>query len=134
MTPLSDLTNLTALNHITLKEKYQRPIKQWSPQWLLEEPNAELRRLLIQVIGYEKICFELEAVELDNWREYSLLGIAFNHDIFVEEQEDIYLLKMICPSTAYIHVIRVPPQVNSCREAIQWINWGIDPEDFAIES
>lgn len=29
---------------------------QWRSQWLLEEPNAELRRVLIQGIGYERIC------------------------------------------------------------------------------
>jgi len=50
------------------------------------------------------------------------------------EAEDIYLLNMTCPSTGYIHVIRVPPEVNSCREAVQWINWGIDPEYFAIQT
>lgn len=33
--------------------------------------NAEFRRLVIQAIGYEKICQELEAVAINNWREYT---------------------------------------------------------------
>jgi len=128
--PISALTNLTSLNDVKFSEKYRRPIEEWSSVWLLEENNAELRRLLIQVIGYEKICQELKAIDLDIWREYSLLKIALNNP----EEEDIYLLKMTCTSTAYIHVIRVPPEVQSAYEAITWINWGIAPEDFAVET
>jgi hypothetical protein len=32
----------------------------------VKEQNAEIRRVLIQGIGYERICQELEATELDN--------------------------------------------------------------------
>jgi len=42
-------------------------LNQWQSQWLLEENNAELRRVLIQGIGYEKICKELQGQELDFW-------------------------------------------------------------------
>ena len=101
----------------------------WRSQWLLEEPNAELRRVLIQGIGYDRIVQELEAVELDTWREYSLLMIYVDIDL-----EPIHLLKMTCPSTNHIHVLRVPPGLTSAREAIIWCNWEIDPEDFSVES
>jgi len=88
-------------------------------------------------MGYEKICSELNAINLDNWREYSLLKIVIEllqKDDYEEDEEDIYLLKMTCPSTGYIHIIRVPPEMTSCREAVQWMNWGIDAEEFAIET
>ncbi len=101
----------------------------WRSQWLLEEPNAELRRVLIQGIGYERIVQELEAVELDTWREYSLLQIQADIDV-----EPIHLLKMTCPSTNHIHVLRTPPDITSAREAIAWCNWDIDPEKFSVES
>ncbi|ABA19654.1 conserved hypothetical protein [Trichormus variabilis ATCC 29413] len=48
--------------------------------------------------------------------------------------EPIYLLKMTCPSTGFIHVLRVPPQTKSAREAIRWINWGTDPETFFVQT
>jgi len=32
------------------------------------------------------------------------------------------------------YVIRVPPEMTSAYEAIAWINWGIAPETFAIET
>ena len=118
------------LNDVLIPDKYCGiPLKEWQPQWLIEEENAELRRLLIQVIGYEKILAELQAINLDNWREYSLFKIEQELDI-----EPIVLLKMTCPSTNNIHVLRVPPDMNSAREAIKWVNWGIDAEEFSLET
>ena len=77
-----------------------------------------------------KNCQELEAIELDSWREYTLLKIDKEIDI-----EPIHLLKMTSPSTGYIHVLRVPPSyTGSAREAIKWVNRGIDPEEFTIET
>jgi hypothetical protein len=109
--------NVYAYHGVRLPEKYgQLHPNEWQPRWLLEEDNAELRRVLIQGIGYARICQELQAVELDYWREYVLLGIEESIDV-----EPIYLLKMTCPSTGYVHVLRVPPSVNSAREAIRWV-------------
>ena len=121
---------MTYLNFVEIPKKYQGiPLANWSASWLVEMRNSELRRLLIQVIGYEKICQDLEAIELDNWREYTLLKIDKKIDI-----EPIDLLKMTCPSTNYIHVLRVPPNITSARDAIRWVNQGIDPEEFEIET
>lgn len=101
----------------------------WKADWLIHEQNAELRRVLIQGIGYDRLCQELQAESLNTWREYTLLRIAPAIDV-----EPIYLLKMTCPSTGYIHATRVPPSIQSAREAIRWVNWDTDPEEFAQES
>lgn len=121
---------LYAYHGVILPEKYGdiHP-HQWQSAWLLEETNAELRRILIQGIGYGRICQELQAIELDSWREYTLLKIDADADI-----EPIYLLKMICPSTAAIHALRVPPNLLTARAAIRWANWDIDPESFSHET
>ncbi|MBD2184884.1 DUF6745 domain-containing protein [Aerosakkonema funiforme] len=119
-----------AYHGVTLPEKYGKlHPNQWQAKWLLEEKNAELRRVLIQGIGYSRICQELQAIELDSWQEYTLLKIDSNVDI-----EPIYLLKMTCPSTGFIHALRVPPNVESAREAITWVNGGIDPEEFSLQT
>lgn len=95
-----------AFHGVILPEKYGKFYPhQWQPQWLLDEPNAEIRRVLIQGIGYGRLCLELNATELDSWREYTLLVINHNLDV-----EPIQLLKMSCPSTGHIHVLRVPPK------------------------
>lgn len=115
---------------VTLPEKYGKVHpKNWKSKWLLEEKNAEIKRLLIQTIGYEKIGTELQATEIDNWKEYTLIKINSEIDI-----EPIYLLKMTCPSTGHPHILRVPPEVKSARQAITWINWGIDPEKITIQT
>ncbi|NJM63931.1 MAG: hypothetical protein HC849_33415 [Oscillatoriales cyanobacterium RU_3_3] len=115
---------------VRLPETYGRVAPEsWQAQWLLTEKNAELRRVLIQAIGYERICQELQALELDSWQEYTLLKIDSDVDI-----EPIHLLKMTCPSTGKIHVLRVPPGVRSAKEAISWVNWEIDPEEFQVQT
>ena len=85
--------------------------------------------MLIQGIGYDRIARELAAVELDTWQEYTLLKIDTNVDV-----EPIYLLKMTCPSTGFIHALRVPPDVRSAKQAIRWVNWEIDPEEFSVQT
>ncbi len=115
---------------VTLPERYGTVHPhQWQARWLLAERNAELRRVLIQGIGYGRLCQELQATELDSWQEYTLLRIDSDVDV-----ESIYLLKMTCPSTGFIHAMRVPPTMRSAREAIRWVNWDTDPAEFAVQT
>jgi internalin A len=114
---------------VRLPEEYgQLHPNQWQSQWLLTEENAEVRRVLIQGIGYDRLIQELEAKEIDSWQEYALLQID-NADV-----EPICLLKMTCPSTGFIHALRVPPNLSSARKAIGWVNWDIDPEEFSVQT
>ncbi|XHX78084.1 MAG: DUF6745 domain-containing protein [Stenomitos frigidus ULC029] len=126
----ADGYSLYSHHGVALPEKYGKAHPyQWQSEWLLTESNAELRRVLIQGIGYARICQELQAVELDAWREYALLKISADADV-----EPIYLLKMTCPSTGHIHALRVPPAMTTAREAIRWVNWDADPEAFAVQT
>lgn len=122
--------SLYSYHGVTLPEQYGKiHPNQWQANWLLSEKNAELRRVLIQGIGYARICQELQAVKIDIWAEYTLLKIDADVD-----EEPIYLLKMTCPSTKFTHVLRVPPDIETAREAIRWVNWGIDPEKFSLQT
>ncbi|MBE9210836.1 hypothetical protein IQ244_30910 [Nostoc sp. LEGE 06077] len=126
----SDGCGVYAYRGIHLPEKYgQVHPTNWRAEWLLEQRNAELRRVLIQGIGYERICQQLQAKECDQWQEYTLLQIESEVDV-----EPLRLLKMTCPSTGFIHVLRVPPDLSSARESIRWVNWGIDPTEFTFQS
>jgi len=114
---------------VRLPEQYgQLHPNKWQSQWLLAEENAEVRRVLIEGIGYDRIIQELSAKQIDSWQEYALLQID-NADV-----EPICLLKMTCPSTGFIHALRVPPNLTSAREAIRWVNWEIDPEEFSVQT
>ncbi|MEG5041636.1 hypothetical protein QUB14_22530 [Microcoleus sp. B3-D2] len=125
----ADGWNFYYYHGVRLPEKYGKvhPNK-WQSQWLLAEENAEVRRVLIQGIGYDRIIQELSAKQIDSWQEYALLQID-NADV-----EPICLLKMTCPSTGFIHALRVPPNLTSAREAIGWVNWDIDPEEFSVQT
>jgi hypothetical protein len=127
---LRDGFSVYSYHGVEIPEKYGRvhPDK-WAPQWLLKEENAELRRVLIQGIGYARICQELKAKQVDAWEEYKLLKINEELDI-----EEISLLTMTCPSTGHLHALRVPPDILTAREAIRWVNWGIDPSEFTIQT
>jgi len=84
--------------------------------------------VLIQGIGYDRLCQELSAKQIESWQEYALLQID-NVDF-----EPIYLLKMTCPSTGFIHALRVPPNLTSALDAIRWVNWDIDAEEFSVQT
>jgi hypothetical protein len=126
----SDGTKIYAYRGALLPEQYGQTLpSQWQAAWLLTETNAEIRRALIQGIGYDRLCQDLDAIELDTWAEYTLLKVKDSIDV-----EDLHLLKMTCPSTGHIHAMRVPPEVTSAREAIKWMNWDIDPAEFAVQT
>jgi leucine-rich repeat protein SHOC2 len=166
LTDLSILQNLSRLEkvrlfYIDLPRRYWIKFSDWNPKWLLDEENTEVRRVLIEQVGYEKICKELDAIKIDNWRGYTLLKIndielVYDEDIYLVYNEDSYeedaaeeinredidkknkepmvLLKMTCPSMAHIHILRVPPEMTSAEAAITWVNHGIHPDQFIVQT
>jgi leucine-rich repeat protein SHOC2 len=138
---ISKLTHLKIswMFNVSLPHRYWRKFSDWKAKWLLDENNTEIRRRLIEQLGYEKICDELGAIAIDTWQEYTLLKID-NIEIVYQgwrremSREPMMLLKMTCPSTAHIHILRVPPEMTGAEEAIVWVNHGIHPSKFAIQT
>jgi leucine-rich repeat protein SHOC2 len=150
--PLTDLSSLQGWDisgyvtflGCTFWSKYWTKLSEWKAVWLLDESNAEVRRVLIEQIGYEKICQELNTTTIDIWREYTLLRIdgteLFYEQYYHWEESGIYtvnlppivVLKMTCPSTQHIHILRVPPEITSAEAAITWVNHGIHPDQIAF--
>ena len=132
----ADGVSIYAYHGVILPEWYGRlHPHQWQSKWVLKEQNAEVRRALIQGITYDRIIQELEVTELDSWQEYTLLSIEFDDDFDIRgNAKPVYLLKMTCPSTGFIHALRVPPDVRSALEAIRWVNWDIDPAEFRVQT
>ena len=52
----------------------------------------------------------------------------------LREREPMILLKMTCPSTGHIHILRVPPDLTSAEAAITWVNHGIHPDEFIVQT
>jgi leucine-rich repeat protein SHOC2 len=59
---------------------------------------------------------------------------VYDEDSYPDGTEPIVLLKMTCPSTQHIHILRVPPEMASAEAAITWINHGIHPDEFAVQT
>jgi hypothetical protein len=59
---------------------------------------------------------------------------VFDRGRQIINREPIALLKMICPSTGHIHMMRVPPDTTSAEEAIVWVNHGIHPVGEASQN
>jgi Leucine-rich repeat (LRR) protein len=143
--PLTDLSVLQEILNlrwvkfiiIGLPYRYWTKLSIWQAEWLLDEDNTEIRRILIENIGYEKICKDLGAIAIDTWQEYTLLkidGIPEYEDDGTLTGEPMMLLKMTCPSTNHIHILRVPPEMKSAEAAITWVNHGIHPDKFGIQT
>ncbi|WP_310484387.1 leucine-rich repeat domain-containing protein [Chamaesiphon sp. VAR_48_metabat_403] len=130
---LQKLPNLKIVKFqgVNLPQRYWHDVSEWQPQWLLNEYNSQLRRILIDRIGYLQIYNQFGALFQDTWRQYTLLKTRKFQSF---DREPMMLLKMICPSTAHVHILRVPPDMKSAEEAIVWVNHGIHPDTFAVQT
>jgi hypothetical protein len=101
---------------------------------ILHEPNLALRRVLLERIGIERFVRECRAEVLDCDQdaggERRLLRIRFDAD------EDLVCVAVQCPSTGHRYVLRVPPQMRTCRQAVAWTAGFTDPADYrpAVET
>jgi hypothetical protein len=110
-----------------LPKRYHVHSLLWRADWLSNEADSQMQELLIQVLGHQKLISELGSRELDAWREYKLLTLE-DHELLLR------FLSMTCPSTGQHNLVRVPPNINTAREAAAWIGWGVDPESYLIET
>ena len=144
LTDLSILQRLPVLSNvyflgIRLPHRYWTQLSDWKSEWLLDEDNIEVRRVLIEQLGYQTITKELNSLTVDTWREYTLLRIDKVNEVYSEitktvNIEPMVLLKMTCPSTHHIHILRVPPEMTSAEAAITWVNHGIHPGQFVVQT
>jgi len=98
--------------------------KNVSPQDIIALPNSEIRRAVIELVGYETLT--KEAVSLDKSDDGELLKIP------LKEDEDIVLVHVKDPSTDREYYLRVPPKMKTAREARAW-TFSFAAEDFVLE-
>ena len=91
---------------------------------VVSEQNAQLRAVLIEKIGMNRIINELqgEIIDEDKINDFSLINIrlAQEDDQKFTGDKTINLLKVKCPSTQAFYTLRVPPGIKDVHTARQW--------------
>ncbi len=102
--------------------------EQITAEEVLAEPNAELRRVMIERMGFEKFLKVAGAEVLHEDRDAGgprqLLRVPLAGD------EPLVVVSVRCPSTARHYLIRVPPAMKSCHQAVAWTAGFDDPADY----
>jgi len=98
---------------------------------VMGQNNIELRRVLLERMGYEAFFNEANAVELnrdvDPGGMRRLLRVDFQARNRWEQEEPVVCLSVICPSTARQYIIRVPPNMETCHQAASRVAGFDDP-------
>ena len=96
---------------------------------ILAERNAELRRVMIERVGFEKFLGEVKAEVLDTDKdrggERKLLRVQLADD------EAMVIVSVHCPSTGRQYLVRVPPATRTCHQAVAWTAGFDNPDDYA---
>jgi hypothetical protein len=96
---------------------------------VFSRPNAELRRVLLERMGYGAFIEQAAAEELD--RDQDPGGLRRLLRVRMEGDEPLVILSVSCPSTGRQYLLRVPPALGSCRQAAAWIAGFDNPDDYA---
>lgn len=85
---------------------------------ILNEANAEVRRVMLERVGFDWFFRNVDAEVLDRDRdaggERRLLRVPLAGD------EPLVCLCVCCPSTGRQYALRVPPQTKTCQGAAAW--------------
>jgi hypothetical protein len=99
-----------------------------TPEEIIAEQNVELRRVLIERMGYQTFLAhthaEVRDADEDPGGQRQLLRVAIPGD------EDLVVLSVSCPSTSRSYILRVPPTMKSCHQAAAWIAGFENPDDY----
>jgi hypothetical protein len=94
---------------------YAQPVR---AEQILKEENAEVRRALIERYGQDRFFLDAGAAVLDCDRKHRAELISIN--LPGDPERRMVALKLRCPSTSAVYIIRVPPHCTKAREALAW--------------
>lgn len=92
---------------------------------VMQQPNIELRRVMLERMGYQRFIEGSNAVELDH--DYDPGGVRRLLRINIPGDEPLVVVSFQCPSTGRQYVTRVPPDMETCHQAVAWMAGFDDP-------
>jgi hypothetical protein len=96
-------------------------------QEILHERNLAMRRVLLERMGLRRFIAEAQGEQLDADEDRG--GPRLLVRIPLDGEDDLVCVIVRCPSTGQQYVLRVPPQMRTCRQAIAWTA-GVDVEQY----
>lgn len=101
---------------------------------VLQETNAESRRVKLERMGYERFLEAANSEVLDSDTDAG--GTRTLLRVPLEDDEPLVCVSVNCPSTSRQYLIRVPPTTTTCRQAIAWTAGFENPDDYrpAVET
>jgi hypothetical protein len=102
------------------------PPTQWQPDWLLTQPDPQVRQVLIAEMGYARICQELPTWRLDTWQDYTLLAIGEKTHRAIDPMvdrvwRDGLILKQTGAEEASTTYWPIPHPIDTVQAALQWL-------------
>ena len=95
---------------------------------ILAQPNTEVRRVMMERVGYERFLNDVRAEVIDQDRdaggERRLLRVE------LPEDEPFVAVQVACPSTGRSYVLRVPPTIRTGQAASAWLAGFDDPARY----
>jgi hypothetical protein len=126
--------NLYHWHNVRIPERMGKvPSSEWKPEWIFDENNQEVRRILLENIPSEKVGEVLQLKSLSKWKsarsEYELVEAGNN-----PYPSRYRALRFKCPTTDRPYLVRVHPDTETAEAAIVALNRGAHPDSFAWEA
>jgi len=89
--------------------------------------NVEIRKYLLSMYGFDNFVREMKGKVLDRDGDQELIMVPWRKD-----EEPITMVKVKDSTTGEIYLLRVPPDMKSCKEAVAW-TFGMTAEEYMLE-
>lgn len=83
---------------------------------------------MLERYGYEKFLKDVEAEIID--RDIDPGGERRLILVCLEDDEDLVCVSIKCPSTGRRYIVRVPPNMKTCRQAVAWMAGFDNPDKY----
>ena len=100
------------------------------PEQILGQRNSELRRVLLERVGIDKVLAEAGAKELDSDTDCGGPRKLVVVKLPTLSRENLVYLVCRCPSSGRQYMLRVPPNTQNCHEAAAWIAGFENPDEY----
>ena len=88
--------------------------------------NVEIRSILLSQFGYQRLIQDLKAKILHQDGDSQLIEIGMGKHV-----EDIRLVKVRDSTTKKFYLLRVPPTIWSCKQALAW-TFGMEEAEYNL--